>query len=627
MPFLKINKGNNMANNESKKVALLYILHILEKYSDEEHPLTQEDIAKKLYKGWGIDLDRRAIRRNLDVLIEAGREIEEIPHKGVYLNERIFENSELRLLIDSVLFSKNISPKAAEDLVEKLKSLGSEHFGKTLKFVHNVRSISRVQSPEMFMNIDLLSDAITNESQVSFVYNEYRLDKSLRPVWRKACVVNPYQLISTNNSYYLVGNMEGYDNLRNFRLDKITNIKILRSVRKSIRETKEGRIDLASYIDEHPYMSQGAVTSVKIKIEKDKIDRIIASFGNNYRVDKEGARKAEVSFTANEEDIIQWSLLHCRYAEILAPAFLREKIRTIVDKVQAVYTPQDEGKEFALLLQNAERKRRLKLCNKNVKGKMDFSSLAKVRSVDIRNTDLDDVSFLKDYTELREVQLRINPISDLSCFAGGMFESLDLRGLPLKSIEFLKGSRIGELSLYGISVHDYSPLYQMEVLNELFIDDAIAQKIDLDALLEKYPNIEISVNSYLGYESFLPERELKTVNAFRYPLNLLVDIFGRHVGDEYLEEWYTEQEFEQMKAIFDELIKEKFTEQEQNILKRWYEDGESIIEIAEKEEISRMATLDQIRGLTCKCRHQSFSKKVQHFVKSLPNAEEKEWRI
>ncbi len=610
-----------MANMESKKVALLYILHILEKYSDEEHPLTQDDIAKRLYKGWGIDLDRRAVRRNLDVLIESGREVEEIPRKGVYLNERIFETSELRLLIDSVLFSKNISAKYAEDLVEKLKSLGSEHFGKTLKSVHNVRSISRTQSPEMFMTIDLLSDAIANESQVSFVYNEYRLDKSLRPIWRKACVVNPYQLISTNNSYYLVGNMEGYDNLRNFRLDKITNIKVLHSARKSIRATKEGRIDLAAYVDAHPYMSQGGVTMVKIKIEKDKIDSVIESFGNNYRVEKEGARKAEVSFTANEEDIIQWALLHCRYAEILAPSYLREKLRAIVDKVQAVYTPQDEGKEFALLLQNAERKRRLKLYNKSVKGKMDFSSLAKVRSVDIRNTDLDDVSFLKDYTELREVQLRINPISDLSCLEGCTLDVLDLRGLPLKSIEFLKGSRIRALSLYGISVHDYSPLYQVETLNELFIDDEIAQKIDLEAILEKYPNIEISVNSYLGYEYFSPKQDLKTINEFRYPLNLLVDIFGRRVGDETLEEWYTEQEFEQMKAAFDELIKEKFTEQEQNILKRWYEDGESIIEIATKEGLSRMATLDQIRGLTCKCRHPSFSKKVRCFVKSLPNGE------
>ena len=37
-----------METSESKKLALLRILQIFQKYSDEAHPLKQEDLAKKL---------------------------------------------------------------------------------------------------------------------------------------------------------------------------------------------------------------------------------------------------------------------------------------------------------------------------------------------------------------------------------------------------------------------------------------------------------------------------------------------------------------------------------------------------------------------------------------------------
>ena len=52
-----------------KKIIILYILTILRKYSDRNHPMTQQQIAEKLQEDYDIQVHRATIKRNLDDLI------------------------------------------------------------------------------------------------------------------------------------------------------------------------------------------------------------------------------------------------------------------------------------------------------------------------------------------------------------------------------------------------------------------------------------------------------------------------------------------------------------------------------------------------------------------------------
>ena len=49
---------------EAKKLLIIRILQILEYYSDVNHPLTQEEIIKKLYDDYGIEAERKAIEES-----------------------------------------------------------------------------------------------------------------------------------------------------------------------------------------------------------------------------------------------------------------------------------------------------------------------------------------------------------------------------------------------------------------------------------------------------------------------------------------------------------------------------------------------------------------------------------
>ena len=116
-----------MSNIEPKMLSQTRIYNILEKYSDESHPMTQAAIADKLEEVYGIKMERKAIGKKLANLKEAGYDIRSC-RKGCYLGERLFDDSELHFLIDSIYGNRIINQKHTEDLIEKLRSLSNIYF-------------------------------------------------------------------------------------------------------------------------------------------------------------------------------------------------------------------------------------------------------------------------------------------------------------------------------------------------------------------------------------------------------------------------------------------------------------------------------------------------------------------
>lgn len=179
-----------------KKMLIINILDILKKYTDENHRLRQKDIIKILNKEYCMKIDRKSVKRNLMNLIEIGYDIEyresirlikdkngeEADSKilsDFYLN-RPFTDGELRLLIDSVLFSNHISYSQCKDLVEKLEGLSNIYFRSRVKHIRNLPE-NQPSNSELFMTIETLDKAISRGLQVSFTYNSYDIDKKLHP--------------------------------------------------------------------------------------------------------------------------------------------------------------------------------------------------------------------------------------------------------------------------------------------------------------------------------------------------------------------------------------------------------------------------------------------------------------
>ena len=208
---------------EPKKLAILRIWQILLQYSDYEHPLTQEDIIRHLHKDYGIDLERKAVGKNIADLRDAGIEIGS-RRAGCYIENREFKDSELKLLIDSVLQSTHITAKHSTELIKKLCGLSNVYFRSHVKNVYSVNEWNKTDNQALFYNIDVVDKAIATYKQVKYDYNKYGVDAKLH----KSSVqhITPYQLILHNQRYYLMGYSELWNNVTFHRLDRMSNMQV-----------------------------------------------------------------------------------------------------------------------------------------------------------------------------------------------------------------------------------------------------------------------------------------------------------------------------------------------------------------------------------------------------------------
>lgn len=87
---------------------------------------------------------------------------------GCYLTERDFDDAEKRLLIDSVLFSQNLSIAQAKRLIEKLKGLENSYFQTKVRHASNLPALSHTDNKQIMIVLDVLNDAIENNRKVSF---------------------------------------------------------------------------------------------------------------------------------------------------------------------------------------------------------------------------------------------------------------------------------------------------------------------------------------------------------------------------------------------------------------------------------------------------------------------------
>ena len=325
-----------MYTAESKKLALIRILQILREYSDFDHPMTQDDIAKKLSNDYGIEIERKAIGRNIALLKEAGFEIES-GRGGSYLDVRDFDDSELRMLIDGVLSSKHITAKHSKDLIDRLSKLSNKYFRSHIKHVYSVNDWSKTDNQALFLNIDLIDEAIENHLQIQYEYNKYGVDKKLHK--SSFSRVSPYQLILHNQRYYLMGYSDYWGNMVFQRLDRMTNMKI--SNRKAIPLKSiagyENGMDFKRISSSMPYMFPDNFEQIEFIADAGIVDQIYDWFGEGADMKDLGDGKVKVRVYASTGAIEYWAMQYLNFVEVTSPAALREKIKENIKKAAEKY--------------------------------------------------------------------------------------------------------------------------------------------------------------------------------------------------------------------------------------------------------------------------------------------------
>ena len=331
-----------MSNLRRKKLNFA-ILEILRQYSDEDHKLSQNDIIELLERDYDMKADRKSVKRNITSLLEMGYPIDfketlrMYPNKNGEMEEsyilsdfwldREFADSELRLLIDSVLFSKHIPYSQCKELVEKLEGLSNRYFKSRVRFIRTLPE-TKPKNAQLFYTIEIIDEAIAAGKQIAFIYNEYGTDKKLHPRRDREYVVNPYQMAATNGRYYLIGNYDKYDNLANYRLDRITNIRLLDTPVKPKEHVKDGKqFSLPKHMAEHLYMFSGESIPVTFRMKKNILNDVIDWFGSEIAFTDETEDEVTARVTVNWSAMRYWAQQYCRFVRILTPNDLAQTVK------------------------------------------------------------------------------------------------------------------------------------------------------------------------------------------------------------------------------------------------------------------------------------------------------------
>ncbi len=253
--------------------------------------------------------------------------IESDKRKGTYISERLFEDSELRLLIDGVLASKHISEKYSKDLIEKLSVLSNKYFKSNIKHVYSVKDWDKTENKAVFYNIELIDEAIESGKQIKFSYNKFGVDKKLHKTSTQKS--SPYQLILHNQHYYLVALNEKWKNIGHYRLDKITDLQLTDETITPLRSLKgfENGLDYKKYASSLPYMFTDEIKVITFVCEEKIIDHVVDWLGKDIRIRDLGNGKCEVVASVSPKAMEYWAMQYLNNVEVISPSDLREKIK------------------------------------------------------------------------------------------------------------------------------------------------------------------------------------------------------------------------------------------------------------------------------------------------------------
>ena len=327
-----------MPKSSNQKLKLLYLMQMLLERSDENHPLTVQDMIDELSQH-DISAERKSIYSDLEALQLFGLDIVRSKGKstGYYIASRDFELPELKLLVDSVQSSKFITHRKTLSLIKKIEGLASVYDAQLLQRQVYVRNRVKSMNESVYYNVDEISGAISRDRIIRFNYFEFDVNKQRR--YRhdgKVYEISPFALMWDDENYYMLGYDQEAEKLKHYRVDKMTNIESAEAERSG-KELFAG-LDMSSYSKQVFGMFTGSEQTVKLRFENRLAGAVIDRFGKEVMLIPDGEEHFTVSADiAVSPQFYAWVFGFGTAVEILAPDSARRELAQLAKSVSRIY--------------------------------------------------------------------------------------------------------------------------------------------------------------------------------------------------------------------------------------------------------------------------------------------------
>lgn len=274
-----------MANNGVLKMKMLALWEILRQDSDEEHPLSTNELCRKLNEK-GIPCERKSIRTDMKQFRNYGFEVEskKVGRERVYyIEDRQFSVPELKILIDAVQAATFITERKSAEMVEKIAALGGSHRADILKsnIVHF--NTNKHTNEAIYYSVNELEQALLQKKQASFLY--FDLNEKRERVYRKEqknYVVDPIALVFVQDNYYLMCYSTKYEQIVSYRVDRMENVTMLDTPACPQAQLPEEQI--AAFTEQTFKMFGGEIETVTLRFSNELIGTIYDKFGEDTQM-------------------------------------------------------------------------------------------------------------------------------------------------------------------------------------------------------------------------------------------------------------------------------------------------------------------------------------------------------
>ncbi len=309
-----------MAETKGKKALSLCILRVLEQHAGKTNPLSTRHIIEYLAEDHGMIAERKAVGRNLLLLLEMGFPLSTYQEngKGYYLRT------------DAGSVPHEHDPAALDAYLRAPRSERTE------------REIARLQDPvpvyvsdaecrrqpeTLFGTLDLLKEAIEKQVQVSFLYAVVQTDGRKKPQRETPFTVSPYALFLAEGYYYVIVSMSGYGRLLHYRCDLMEQLALTETparAAETLIECRDG-LDVPAYVNRTIYLTDVKELHTVLCAEH-LAGALLDSFGSAVQMRPEGETiRAEID--APWEMVHRFLVENLRHTTLLAPAWRRAQIR------------------------------------------------------------------------------------------------------------------------------------------------------------------------------------------------------------------------------------------------------------------------------------------------------------
>lgn len=325
-----------------KRARTLLLLRYLQEQTDEQHPKKMAEILDYLAKA-GVGAERKAVYDDIALLRDLGYDIIMTSDKagGYFLGQRSMELAEAEICAGAISAARFMTEKKSRELIRKL----GEPFGKAMaaRFTDRMElaRTQKTRNEEIYYNIDRIVHAQDAGKKISFLYFEYMPDKTLR--FKKdgqRYLASPYTLMWYEDCYYLVANIDKYDNLSHFRVDRMSRVEISDADIRAISEVSEYK----NYIDFDDYhrsvfgMFGGKLQTVRIRFRDELATAVFDRLGLDILVSdiRDGWFTVSVSVRVSP-GFLSWLTIFGDKAEVLAPASLRQQVVNLIESLGRLY--------------------------------------------------------------------------------------------------------------------------------------------------------------------------------------------------------------------------------------------------------------------------------------------------